>query len=255
MRLFVVLLAAAALSAQERQVGQGVNFYSREKEAVLGAQLAQELQQKTTSLDSAVVRDFVEQIGRSLAAQLPGPSISFTFAVVTNQVGGPTHEPLSVPGGYIFVPASLILAARNEAECAGMVGHAMAHVAERHSTRLATGLLAARNHPNVPYIPLAFVGGWAAMPGGLETEADLLAIKTTSAAGYDPTGLVLYISRTQTEDSAGPKTFSSLPPRASRMAHMVKAIQGLPCKTYSSSDEFLRIQGEVRRLMSQLKFL
>ena len=131
MRLFVVLLAAAALSAQERQVGQGVNFYSREKEAVLGAQQAQELQQKTTSLDSAVVRDFVEQIGRSLAAQLPGPSISFTFAVVTNQVGGPTHEPLSVPGGYIFVPASLILAARNEAECAGMVGHAMAHVAER----------------------------------------------------------------------------------------------------------------------------
>ncbi len=70
LRLSVVLLGTLAVSAQERQVGQGVNFYSREKEAALGAQLAREVRQRTTPLDSVEVRGFVEQIGRKLAAQL-----------------------------------------------------------------------------------------------------------------------------------------------------------------------------------------
>jgi predicted Zn-dependent protease len=119
LRLSVVLLATLAVSAQERQVGQGLNFYSREKEAALGAQLAQEVRQRTTPLDSVVVRDFVEQIGRKLAAHLPDAGISYTFTAVADDMSGPTHEPLSVPGGYIFVPASLILTSQNEAECAG----------------------------------------------------------------------------------------------------------------------------------------
>src|SRR5712691_13353766 len=100
--LFVVLLATLAVSAQERQAGQGVNFYSREKEAALGAQLAQEVRHRTTPLDSVVVRNFIEQIGRKLAAQLPAPGISYTFTAIADDVSGPTHEPLSVPGGFIF---------------------------------------------------------------------------------------------------------------------------------------------------------
>jgi len=54
-RMCVMLLAALAVSAQERQVGQGVNFYSRDKEASLGAQLAQEVRQRTTPLHTTTV--------------------------------------------------------------------------------------------------------------------------------------------------------------------------------------------------------
>jgi predicted Zn-dependent protease len=238
-----------------------VNFYSREKEAALGAQLAEELLRRTTPLHSVVVSDFVEQIGRQLATQLPGAGISYKFTAITDDVSGPTHEPLSVPGGYIFVPASLILTARNEAECAGMLAHAMAHVAARHGTRQAT-------HSELLHtasIPLVFAGGWTTMGAdgqeaavpisflsfqrGYEAEADLLAVKMTSGAGYDPRALVSYISRTQPEDTARSKVFSPLPSRESRIAGMEKAIQELPPKTYSSGDEFQRIQREVRRLI------
>ena len=262
MRFSVVLLAAVVMTAQEHQVGQGVNFYSRQKEAVLGAQLARELRQETTPLDSPTVRDFVEQIGRKLAAQLPVAGMSYTFAVVTDDLGGPTHEPLSVPGGYVFVPTSLILTAQNEAECAGMVGHAMAHVAERHGTRLASrGQL--MGGTSTPFI---FIGGWPNMgigPSGqtiplgfltslraFESQSDWLAIQMTSAAGYDPEAIALYIGRVQTEDNTTQKVFSTLPSRASRIADMKKAIQKLPSNTYSSSDEFPRIQSEVRQLTS-----
>jgi len=81
-----------------------------------------------------------------------------------------------------------------------------------------------------------------------ETQADLLAIQTMSAAGYDPGALVTYIGRMQPEDKGEPQVFTAFPPRAARIAHLEKAIQDLLPKTYSSSDEFLRIQNEVRRL-------
>src|SRR5258708_10182368 len=79
-----------------------------------------------------------------------------------------------------------------------------------------------------------------------ETEADVLAIKLTSSAGYDPEALVNYISRVQTA-----KVYSSLPPRDIRITNMEKAIQELSPRVYpSASDEFPSIQGEVRRLLS-----
>src|SRR5258707_6777372 len=155
LRASLLLLFALTLSAQERQVGQGVSFYSVEKEAAIGASLARDVRQNTTAIERPVVLEYVQRIGGKLAAQLTSP-LSYTFSVIADDRGGPTHEPLSLPGGYIFVSSRLILTARNEAEFAGMLAHAMAHVAERHATRQSTrGQVA-----NGASIPLIFMGGW-----------------------------------------------------------------------------------------------
>ena len=68
---------------------------------------------------------------RSGAASLPNSQTRTcisTFAVIAEDRGGYTHEPLAYPGGRIFVPAPLILAAGDEAEFAGMLAHAMANL-------------------------------------------------------------------------------------------------------------------------------
>src|ERR1700682_2872657 len=91
-----LLLASLAGSAQGQHPGPGVNLYNREKEAALGAQLAQEVRHRTTPLDSVVVREFLEQIARRLAPQLPDDGMSYTFTPIADDVSGPTHEPLSV---------------------------------------------------------------------------------------------------------------------------------------------------------------
>src|SRR6476660_7678644 len=130
----------------------------------------------------------------------------------------------------------------------------------RHGTRQATR----GEVVHMASIPLVFVGGWTGMGAGgngqalpisfltfqrgYEAEADVLAVKMTSGAGYDPRALVRYIGRVQPEDNARSKVFSPIPARDLRIADMEKAIQELPLKTYSSSDEFPRIQNEVRRL-------
>src|SRR5882672_10772550 len=149
----ILFLLALTLGAQERQLGQGVNFYSLTKEAAIGARLAEDLRKDTTAVESPAVRDYVQRIGGQLAQQLTNAPFSYTFAVIADDRGGRTHEPFSFPGGYIFVPANLILAAQDDAEFAGMLAHAMAHVAERHGTRLATqGELA-----NLNTIPIVYM--------------------------------------------------------------------------------------------------
>jgi predicted Zn-dependent protease len=240
LRVSLLFLIGLTLAAQQP--------YSAEKEAAIGASLATDARNSTTAIESTAVRDYVQRIGGRLAAQLSNP-LSYTFSVIADDRGGSTHEPLSLPGGYIFVPARLILNARNDAEFAGMLAHAMAHVAEHHGVRQVTrGEVA-----NAASIPLIFMGGWMSMGEGdeslipmafrstqrrLEVEADVLAVKMTSGAGYDPEALVRYIGRTQPPDS-----------RESRIAGMGNAIRDLPAKDYSvgSAEEFVRVQDEVRR--------
>jgi len=228
-RVSFLFLAAVTLGAQEN--------YSIEKEAALGGRLAREALQDTTAIESPAVRDYVKRVSGALAAQLINPPFSYAFSVIADDRGGPTHEPLAFPGGRISVSASLILTARNEAEFAGMLAHAMVHVSERHGFRPARsgrmGLWV-----NAGDDDSLFPSAFQTVRRGYETEADALAVKITAGAGYDPEALVQYIGRTQPADS-----------RESRIAGLEDAIRNLPPKTYSigSADDFARLQDEVRR--------
>ena len=106
--LIIVFFLAGLLPAQQRRPGQGVNFYSIEKEAVLGAQLADEVRSHTHPIDNVAVTDYVAFLSHRLTASQPGQPFTYTFTVISDDIGGSTHEPTWLPGGYIFVPTSLI---------------------------------------------------------------------------------------------------------------------------------------------------
>jgi predicted Zn-dependent protease len=260
----LMALAALTVSAQDRQPGGGPNLYSLEKESALGASLAADLLRQATPLDSTAVSDFVTVIGSGLSARIPAAPFPYTFTVITGDLSNVTHEPVAVPGGRIFVPVELILAANDEAELAGMLAHSMVHISERHYTRQATRTQLA----DIATIPLVFMGGWSGYgakqtSGGLipvgmvqfqrtmETEADAQAIQITSAAGFDPSALVRYISRVQAAQPGTTGTvFAVLPPAEQRASLMETAIRALPPRTYTAPDpEALgRIQAEIRRV-------
>jgi predicted Zn-dependent protease len=268
LRLIVVLGAVLALNAQDPRIGRGVNFYSIEKEVALGKQLAADFQQTHAPLDNAAARDYIEQMGARLEQALPQPSpFTYHFELTTDS-GGTFLEPASLPGGYVFVPAGLILAAKDESELAGTLAHAMAHIAARHGTREATKGQIAQQQAAIAQaatIPLIFSGGWngygpsqdssVLLPVGMlqiqkafESEADRLAVGIASAAGYDPEGLSSYIGRVQ-QDPVQPVSSRLLafPPREDRVQTIEKAIQALPAKSYAASGDFAQIQDEVRR--------
>ena len=132
----IFLLLAAALSS----FGQ-TNFYTLDKEAALGAALSDQLREKSTPLTSPAALDYVSRIGHQLATQLARAPFPISFAIVAGPGSNSTQESLAVPGGYIFVPTELLLAAREEGELVGMLAHSMAHVALRRYTRAATQAL------------------------------------------------------------------------------------------------------------------
>jgi predicted Zn-dependent protease len=96
MRLGFFVLLAAAASAQNQSA-------SAEKEAVLGASLARDVRQQNTILESAAIRSYLDGISGRLAAQLPASEVPFTFAVSANLRDPDAHEPLVLPGGYVFM--------------------------------------------------------------------------------------------------------------------------------------------------------
>jgi predicted Zn-dependent protease len=153
------------------------------------------------------------------------------------------------------VPSSLILAVKDEDELAGMLAHAIAHVASRNGTRLAskTELV------NMASVPLIYMGGWTgqslAIPLGMlhiwrryELDADRLAARKMAAAGYDPAALARYIERVQAPDAVQLKMWSSLPPRSQRVEAIRAVTRDLPAQVYGPHESLEKVQDEVRRM-------
>ena len=135
-RFWALPLLACALRAQGNAPDRGANFYSLEKERALGAQLAAEYRRSVTVIENAAVNAYLTDLGRRIAARSQGPDFTYTFELVDDNTL--LNEAPAFPGGAIFVPAQLILAARSEDELAGMMAHSIAHIAARHGTKQAT---------------------------------------------------------------------------------------------------------------------
>jgi len=230
--VFGVLLFASAAVAQP---GAGVDSYSIEKEVALGRQVAAEFRRNTQALDAPAVLAYVDAIGQRLVAAAGGPPFTYTFALVADDPSA-MHEPAAFPGGFVFVPASLILAAKDEDEFTGMLAHAIAHVASRQGTQAAANAT------------LVFMGGWtgSAVPRGFlerrrrfELQADGLAARSMSAAGWDPAALARYIER--------------LRPGDERVEGIVQTIGELPVRAYGRHEGFEKIQAQVRQLLGSAK--
>jgi predicted Zn-dependent protease len=228
MRVAVFAFFCLTIAAQDRLL---------DKEVALGMQLAKEVRRSTTPIESQAIQNYVSQLGAKLTAQLPSGAFPYTFSVV-NGLANPLHEPLTLPGGYIFIPLSLLLNAREEAELAGMFAQAIArppHLIKGNGT-----------------IPLIFVGSFAGtlLPasalqqrrGALELEADKSAALMMSRAGFDPAALLRYIERVQPAD----RPFLPFPPRAARIAAFQDVIRDLAPVAQTDGGEFLAVQEQAR---------
>jgi len=268
-RFLIPLTLALALCAQGQPPhtpGAGINFYKLDREIALGAALAEDVRRESQVLDSELVQAYVARLGRQLALQTAGPNFPYAFTAVADLPPGvmtnnPTHEPMAVPGGPIFIPAGLILEAQSTAELAGMLAHAIAHVADRDCTRSETRAdlmqVSASTAPQ-------FRGCWSGepvAPGSIqfqhafERQADYLAVQTMSKAGYDPAALAAYIRRVKPDPkraSSPPRAFSPWPTAEERLKQIEHEIGTLPPdRPYSAGEDIAPIQLALRSLAAK----
>jgi predicted Zn-dependent protease len=102
---------------------------SEQQEIAIGKQAAQETVQSMAVVNDPALQQYVEGIGKKLAAQSERPNLPWSFTVVDD----PTPNAFALPGGPIFVTRGLLTLMNSEAQLASVVGHEIGHVTARHS--------------------------------------------------------------------------------------------------------------------------
>jgi predicted Zn-dependent protease len=221
------LAGALAVAAWGQDAAaKGVNFYSLDREAQLGREAAGNLSRTLPMVADGRLDAYLARLAAALGRNGDG-RFSYSFTVYENRqpaaVGrvplampvdafqGPAREPVAVAGGPILVPLGLLADARSEAEFAFLLAHAMAHIALRHGTRLATrlelsrvGLTAAGSMgpDTFKQIDQSQQAELLTLARALEAAADAAAVAKMAAAGYDPQAAIGVLERLPAPDNA-----------------------------------------------------
>ncbi|MEO0457286.1 MAG: M48 family metallopeptidase [Cyanobacteria bacterium P01_A01_bin.114] len=148
--------------------------------------------------NNAAVTGYVDNIGQRLVPHSDRPDIPYVFQVVEDD----SINAFATMGGYVYVTTGLLQAADNEAEVAGVLGHEIGHIAEKHAldrmrdAAIAQGVTGALG---VNRDRLVNIGMQVALqlPAGREDEyqADEHGFYTMGEAGYDQSAMASFMQK------------------------------------------------------------
>ena len=169
------------------------------QEVDMGNQYAQQLEQQLPLVRDPEIVRYINVLGDSIARVVDDRSLTWRFNVVDQD----EINAFAVPGGHIYVNRGLIARTTNMSELAGVIGHEIAHVTQRHSMKQ----MAAAQRANVgfgigcivaPSLCQGIAGtgasvlaqaGFAKFSRDDESEADKFGVRYVSRSGIDPRGM------------------------------------------------------------------
>jgi predicted Zn-dependent protease len=226
---------------------------SEQQERTIGNAIMREVRADKDYIDDPEVADYINSIGQRLLQQADPPVPTMDFFVVRDD----TINAFAMPGGHIGVHSALILLTQNESELAGVLGHEITHILQKHQARflhgqrgatlgslaaLAVALLAAKSGGSqgaqVTEAAVASAGALS-MQSQInytrehEREADRGGIVLMQRAGYDPHGMETFFDRMMranrlNEYKGAPASLRSHPLTTERIADMDDRIQQMP---------------------------
>ncbi len=221
----------------------GFNLFKPEQDIELGRQSAQEIVRQAPLLRDPAIVNYVQQLGAKLAARAPGYRFPYQFNVVASR----EINAFALPGGFIFVNAGAIAAAKNEGELAGVIAHEIVHVALRHGTNQASkayiakagigiisSVLGGGDNADINQVINAVGGAGANMlflkfGRSAETQADLEGARIMAEAGYDPRDMAGFFQTLQQRTGQRvPEFLSDHPDPGNRIAAINRELPSLP---------------------------
>jgi beta-barrel assembly-enhancing protease len=143
----------------------------------------------------------------------------------------------ALPGGQVFITAALYNQLETEGQLAGVLGHEVGHVIERHGAqrlakqKLTQGLVGAAGVAggDVDSARMAqAIGSMINMKYGREDEleSDVWGVRLCASAGYDPRAMmgVMKILDEASKGNSTPEILSTHPKPANRAAYVEKVI-------------------------------
>jgi len=213
--------------------------WSTDEEIQLGLQSAPQMAQQHGGLHpDQRAQEFVKSVGNKLAytktAQKAGYPYEFHLLADERVVNA-----FALPGGQMFITAALFEKFTTEDELAGVMGHELGHVIERHGAeRMAKSgfiqgliqsvMIGSGGSQSMAQIANV-VGNYANMKYGRdqELESDNWGVKLMIEAGYDPNALisVMDILEEASGGSRVPEFQSSHPSPDNRREKIREAIE------------------------------
>lgn len=205
---------------------------STQQEVQMGQQYAQQINAQLPIIQDAEANRYINILGDSIAKLSDPRNLDWHFYIVnTDEVNA-----FAVPGGYVYVNRGLIERATKMDELAGVLGHEIGHVINRHTVKLmekqqqanvgvALACILTRVCNSQASQALIQVGGsalFAKFSREDEAQADEVAVTYVTRAGIDPHGLPdmfqVLLNERQSAPGALDAWFATHPTEESRIA-------------------------------------
>ena len=102
---------------------------SKDDEVAIGAETAQQVESQLPIVTDPYIVSYINELGDTIASHTSRADLDWHFVVInSHQVNA-----FALPGGFIYVNRGLIEATSRVNELAGVLGHEIGHVVQRHS--------------------------------------------------------------------------------------------------------------------------
>ncbi|OQW64206.1 MAG: hypothetical protein BVN29_14050 [Nitrospira sp. ST-bin5] len=176
----------------------------------------------------------VEEMTQRLAEQIPNNPYKFQVTVVKSDV----VNAFALPGGYVVVFTGLMKKAESGEEVAGVLGHELNHVLQRHGMERMVknlgimavvaiivgdqqGLIGLMRQVGVELLTLKF-------DRAQELEADLTGLQLVYRAKIDPKGMITFFQKLSEKDEGRLEWLSTHPMSSARADRLKAELAALP---------------------------
>ena len=264
--LFLSLFAPVVLADDLPDLGDvSATVLSPLQEKKIAEQIMRDVMSSDEVLSDPEVTDYIQNLGMRLASSGPDKTQWFNFFVVKDN----SINAFAMPGGVIGVHTGLIVAASNESELAGVVGHEIGHVVQHHMARMlaqqkndtfiniagmALAVLSARANPQ-----LASAAMTASSAGSVqkqldytrdhEREADRVGISILENAGFDTNAMGSFFETmqkgTRYVEGSAPSFLRTHPITSERIADVRSRVATGRYRALSYSPEFDYVRAKI----------
>jgi predicted Zn-dependent protease len=228
-------------------------------EARMGARVVSELYTYEYILEDPEITDYLASVGWRLAAASGTKPAKLEFFMVKDG----RINAFALPGGYMGFNAGLLTASATESELAGVMGHELAHVTQRHVARsmaeqsgastIATwamvlaAIIAGSANPDIVLAALAAGQGLTyqrqvSFTRANELEADRVGIQTLANAGYDASGMATFFQKLEQQSrlygNGMPEILRTHPMNTTRVSEARARVESLPKNNVTDSIEY-----------------
>jgi predicted Zn-dependent protease len=243
---------------------------SESQERTIGNRIMREVRIDKDYIDDPEIADYIGSLGERLLAGADGPRRQIDFFIVNDD----SINAFALVGGHIGIHSGLLLLSQNESELAGVVGHEIAHILQKHQARMIHGQRGAQ-FTSLAALALAILASRGGSQGGQvteaaiasagalqmqsqidytrdhEREADRVGLTLVERAGLDPRGMSSFFERLLranrlNEFKGAPSYLRTHPLTTERIADIQDRLPQLNSKLVPDSFEYRIARAKLR---------